>query len=96
MKNIYDVLLGPMLTEKGTLLKEKENKVLFKVATAANKIEIRKAVEETFKVKVDSVATINCKGKIKRMGKHESKRPDWKKAIITLKEGEKLDVIEGM
>lgn len=96
MKNIYDVLLGPMLTEKGTLLKEKENKVLFKVATAANKIEIRKAVEETFKVKVDSVATINCKGKIKRMGKHEGKRPDWKKAIITLKEGEKLDVIEGM
>lgn len=96
MKNIYDVLLGPMLTEKGTLLKEKENKVLFKVATAANKIEIRKAVEETFKVKVDSVATINCKGKIKRMGKHEGKRSDWKKAIITLKEGEKLDVIEGM
>ncbi len=96
MKNIYDVLLGPMLTEKGTLLKEKENKVLFKVATAANKIEIKKAVEETFKVKVDNVATINCKGKIKRMGKHEGKRPDWKKAIITLKEGEKLDVIEGM
>jgi large subunit ribosomal protein L23 len=96
MKYIYDVLLGPMLTEKGTLLKEKENKVLFKVATAANKIEIKKAVEETFKVKVDNVATINCKGKIKRMGKFEGKRPDWKKAIITLKEGEKLDVIEGM
>ncbi len=96
MKHIYDVLLGPMLTEKGTLLKEKENKVLFKVATMANKIEIKKAVEETFKVKVDNVATINCRGKIKRMGRHEGKRPDWKKAIITLKEGEKLDVIEGM
>ena len=96
MKFIYDVLLGPMLTEKGTLLKEKENKVLFKVATEANKIEIKKAVEETFKVKVDNVATINCRGKIKRMGRHEGKRPDWKKAIITLKEGEKLDVIEGM
>jgi large subunit ribosomal protein L23 len=96
MKHIYDVLLGPMLTEKGTLLKEKENKVLFKVATEANKIEIKKAVEETFKVKVDNVATINCRGKIKRMGRYEGKRPDWKKAIITLKEGEKLDVIEGM
>jgi large subunit ribosomal protein L23 len=96
MKFIYDVLLGPMLTEKGTLLKEKENKVLFKVAKEANKIEIKKAVEETFKVKVDNVATINCRGKIKRMGRYEGKRPDWKKAIITLKEGEKLDVIEGM
>jgi large subunit ribosomal protein L23 len=96
MKFIYDVLLGPMLTEKGTLLKEKENKVLFKVAKEANKIEIKRAVEETFKVKVDNVATINCRGKIKRMGRHEGKRPDWKKAIITLKEGEKLDVIEGM
>jgi large subunit ribosomal protein L23 len=96
MKHVYDVLLGPMLTEKGTLLKEKENKVLFKVATAANKIEIKKAVEETFKVKVDNVATINCRGKIKSMGRYKGKRPDWKKAIITLKEGEKLDVIEGM
>ena len=96
MKYIYDVLLGPMLTEKGTLLKEKENKILFKVAKEANKIEIKKAVEETFKVKVDNVATINCRGKIKRMGRYEGKRPDWKKAIITLKEGEKLDVVEGM
>jgi len=96
MKYLYNVLLGPMLTEKGTLLKEKENKVLFKVATEANKIEIKKAVEETFKVKVENVATINCRGKIKRMGRYEGKRPDWKKAIVTLKEGEKLDFIEGM
>lgn len=96
MKSIYDVLLGPMLTEKGTLLKEKENKILFKVAKEANKIEIKNAVEKTFKVKVDNVATINCRGKIKRMGRFEGKRPDWKKAVITLKEGEKLDVIEGM
>jgi large subunit ribosomal protein L23 len=96
MKNIYDVLKGPLLTEKGTMLKEKDNKVLFRVATNANKIEIKKAVEEIFKVKVDRVATMNCRGKWKRMGKHEGKRSDWKKAIVTLKEGEKLDFIEGV
>lgn len=96
MKNSYEVLQGPMLTEKGTLMKETENKVLFRVATGANKIEIKKAVEEIFKVKVDRVATINYLGKKKRMGKHEGKRPDWKKAIITLKKGEKLDFVEGV
>ncbi|MBC8552195.1 MAG: 50S ribosomal protein L23 [Nitrospira sp.] len=96
MKNKYGVLVGPMLTEKGTMLKEQQNKVLFKVATAANKIEIRLAVEEMFKVKVSSVATINCMGKKKRMGKTQGKRPDWKKAIVTLKDGEKLDFVEGV
>jgi large subunit ribosomal protein L23 len=96
MNTVYNVLVGPMLTERGALLKEQENKVLFKVAKSANKIEIKKAVEEIFKVKVERVATMNYKGKMKRMGKHEGKRPDWKKAIVTLKEGEKLDFIEGM
>ncbi|MBI4848095.1 MAG: 50S ribosomal protein L23 [Nitrospirae bacterium] len=96
MKNIYDVLIGPLLTEKGTLMKERENKVLFKVANVANKIEIKKAVEEIFKVKVDNVSTMNYQGKKKRMGKHAGKRSDWKKAIVTLKKGEKLDFIEGV
>ena len=77
-------------------MKETDNKVLFKVARSANKIEIKKAVEEIFKVKVDRVATMNYQGKKKRMGKHEGKRPDWKKAIITLKKGEKLDFVEGV
>jgi len=95
MKNLYDVLVGPLLTEKGATMKEKENKVLFRVARQANKIEIKQAVEEIFKVKVDCVSTINCKGKKKRMGKYEGRRSDWKKAIVTLKEGEKLEVIEG-
>jgi len=95
MKNSYDVLVGPLLTEKGAAMKEKENKVLFRVARQANKIEIKQAVEEIFKVKVDRVSTINCKGKKKRMGKYEGRRSDWKKAIVTLKEGEKLEVIEG-
>lgn len=96
MKTSYEVLLSPLLTEKGTLLKEKDNKVLFKVARDANKIEIKKAVEEIFKVKVNRVTTINCKGKKKRLGRYEGKRPDWKKAVVALKEGEKLDFIEGM
>jgi len=95
MKNLYDVLVGPLLTEKGAAMKENENKVLFRVSRQANKIEIKKAVEEIFKVKVDFVSTINCKGKKKRMGKYEGRRADWKKAIITLKEGEKLEIIEG-
>jgi len=96
MKNSYEVLLGPMLTEKGTLMKEMDNKVLFRVARHANKIEIKKAVEEIFKVKVDCVRTINVRGKKKRMGKFEGKRPDWKKAIVSLKEGEQLDFVEGV
>ena len=96
MKNIYEVLQGPLLTEKGTLLKEKDNKVLFKVSKNANKIEIKNAVESIFKVKVDCVTTMNYKGKKKRMGKYEGRRSDWKKAIVTLKEGEKLDFIEGV
>jgi large subunit ribosomal protein L23 len=95
MKNTYDVLVGPLLTEKGTLIKETENKVLFRVALDANKIEIKKAVEDIFKVKVDKIATIKCKGKKKRLGRFEGRRPDWKKAIVTLKEGEKLEIIEG-
>lgn len=96
MKTLYKIIVGPLLTEKGTLLKEKDNKVLFRVAKDANKIEIKKAVEEVFKVKVDNVTTMNCKGKKKRMGRYEGKRPDWKKAIVTLKKGEKLDFIEGV
>ena len=96
MRNSYEVLIGPMLTEKGTLMKETDNKVLFRVAKHANKIEIKKAVEEIFKVKVDCVRTINCRGKKKRMGKFEGKRPDWKKAIVKLMPGERIVFFEGV
>jgi large subunit ribosomal protein L23 len=96
MKGGYNVLLGPLLTEKGNLLKEANNTVLFKVDLHANKIEIKKAVEEILKVKVDTVRTIKCKGKKKRLGKYEGRRSDWKKAMVTLKEGEKFDFIEGV
>lgn len=89
MKTSYDVLIGPLLTEKGAMLKDKQNKALFRVAKGANKIEIKKAVEVIFKVKVDHVATVNCKGKMKRMGKYEGKRSDWKKAVVSLKKRRK-------
>jgi large subunit ribosomal protein L23 len=95
MKNIYSIVKKPLFTEKGGSLKEAQNKVLVEVATDANKIDIKKAIEDIFKVKVAKVATINEQGKMKRYGKSLGKTSDRKKAIITLKKGEKLDFIEG-
>ncbi len=95
MKNLYTVIKKPLFTEKGSNLKEAENKLLVEVSSDANKIEIKKAIEEIFKVKVEKVATIKTHGKWKRHGKSLGKRSDRKKALITLKKGEKLDFIEG-
>jgi large subunit ribosomal protein L23 len=95
MKSVYDVIKKPLFTEKGSNLKESENKILIEVDRDSNKIEIKKAVEELFKVKVDKVATIKAHGKMKRYGKFTGKTSDRKKALITLKKGEKLDFIEG-
>jgi large subunit ribosomal protein L23 len=96
MKNLYTMIKRPLFTEKGSELKESGNKILVEVSPGANKLEIKKAIEEIFKVKVDKVATINIKGKWKRHGKSLGKRSDKKKAVITLKKGEKLDFIEGV
>ena len=88
MKAIYDVIKKPCLTEKGNLLQETQNKVVFKVDIHANKIEIKKAVESLFDVKVSKVTTSNMTGKNKRVGAKSSGRTsDWKKAYITLSEG---------
>ncbi len=95
MKNIYAVLRKPLFTEKGSSLKEVHNKILVEVAKNANKLDIKKAVEDIFKVKVEKIATINTQGKWKRYGKFIGKKPSRKKAIITLKTGEKLEFIEG-
>ncbi len=95
MKDIYSIIRKPLFTEKGSSLKENENKILVEVARDANKLEIKKAIEENFKVKVEKVSTINVRGKWKRYGRSIGKRPDTKKAIITLKKGEKLEFIEG-
>ncbi|MHB8882732.1 MAG: 50S ribosomal protein L23 [Thermodesulfovibrionales bacterium] len=95
MKSIYSVIKKPLFTEKGSALKESENKLLVEVEKVSNKLEIKKAIEEIFKVKVEKVATIKVHGKWKRYGKSIGKKSDRKKAIITLKKGEKLDFIEG-
>ena len=92
----YNVLKRPLLTEKGTDQKEALNKYLFEIDKRANKIEVKKAVEKIFSVKVDEVRTINVKGKVKRVGRNLGKRSDWKKAIVTLKAGEKIEIIEGV
>lgn len=96
MKILYEVIKRPLFTEKGMDLKERENKLLIEVNPAANRHEIKKAMEEIFKVKVEKVATIIVKGKEKRYGRSVGRRSDRKKAIITLRKGEKLDFIEGV
>ncbi|HSB52012.1 MAG TPA: 50S ribosomal protein L23 [Dissulfurispiraceae bacterium] len=96
MKSIYDVIKRPLFTEKGMDLKERENKILIEVHPDANKHEIKKAMEELFKVKVEKVATVNVSGKLKRFGRSVGRRSDKKKAVITLKAGERLDFIEGV
>ena len=83
MKNVYDVIIRPIVTERSmSYLADK--KYTFEVATDANKIEIKKAVEDIFKVKVKSVSTINYDGKFKRQGRSEGRTAKWKKAIVTL------------
>ena len=96
MKNPYKILKRPLITEKSNLLKEEINQIIFEVDKKANKIEIKEAVEKLFKVNVIKVHTINMQGKIKRLGRSQGKRPDWKKAIVTLKEGERVDFFEGV
>lgn len=96
MRTIYNVIKKPLFTEKGMEIKEREGKVLIEVDRSANKHEIKKAMEEIFKVKVKKVATINEKSKEKKLGRFVGKSPKRKKAIITLKSGEKLDFIEGV
>ena len=89
MKVLFEVIKKPCLTEKSNLLQEAENTVTFKVDSRANKIDIKKAVEELFDVKVQSVRTTPVKGKKRRVGlKSMGKTNDWKKAYVSLSEGE--------
>jgi len=96
MRPYSEVIVRPLLTEKNTRLKETENRVAFEVAPDANKIEIKKAVEEAFKVSVQGVNILNVRGKIKRLGRNMGKRRDWKKAIVTLSEGSTIEFFEGV
>ena len=90
-KHAAQILKRPLLTEKGTSLSERENKVLFEVALNANKIEIKRAVEQLYEVKVLGVNTQVVRGKLKRMGRFSGKRSNWKKAIVQLAEGSSID-----
>ena len=92
----HQVVLRPLLTEKGTRLKEQGNQYLFRVAKTANKVEIRQAIEQIFKVTVLEVRTTRVRGKVKRMGRFQGRRPDWKKAVATLKEGDSIELYEGV
>jgi large subunit ribosomal protein L23 len=92
----YGLIKSPLITEKGTVVNEKSNQVIFKVRPDATKGAIRDAVEDLFKVTVLKVRTINLMGKTRRVGRTMGKRPDWKKAYVTLKEGDRIEFFEGV
>jgi large subunit ribosomal protein L23 len=91
----HRVLVRPLLTEKITALREQTNTVGFVVHPDANRIQIRQAVEALLKVRVDKVNLMNVRGKVKRLGRFSGRRSDWKKALVTLKKGERLEMYEG-
>lgn len=90
----HAVLVQPLLTEKITALREKTNTVGFIVHANANRVQIKQAVEALLKVKVEKVNVLNVPGKVKRLGRFSGRRSDWKKAFVTLKKGEKLEMYE--
>ena len=94
MKDLYRVVAAPLITEKGTLVNEQGNQFVFRVRPEANKIEIRRAVETLFKVKVEKVRTLNYMGKNRRVGRSLGQRPNWKKAYVTLAAGQRIDFFE--
>ena len=94
--NIYDVIKRPVVTEKGVDKKDNERTLCFEVDADANKTQVKSAVEKLFKVKVEEVRTANFEGKLRRRGRFAGYRPDWKKAYVKLREGEKIpEFLEG-
>lgn len=93
---MYQIIKRPLITEKSTLAREESSKYLFEVDRRANKIEIGQAVEKLFKVKVLEVRVMNVQGKSKRVGKHVGRTQDWKKAIVKLVPGNKIEIFEGV
>ena len=96
MNSVCDVIKKACLTEKGMALQEEHNQIVVKVDPRANKLEIKEAVEQLFNVKVDKVRTANMHGKMKRVGGHMGRRNDWKKAVVSLAEGHKVDFLEDL
>lgn len=95
MKLAREIIIKPVVTEKSVDLMQ-ENKYCFKVAKDANKIEIKNTIEEIFKVTVVNVNTVNVHGKMKRMGRTQGMTASWKKAVVTLREGDSIEVFEGL
>ena len=94
MKDVRSIVKKALITEKGTVLRELRNQYFFEVARDANKIEIKRAVESIFNVKVKTVQTMQIRGKIKRQGRYAGKRSDWKKAVVTLQPDQKIELFE--
>ena len=93
-KSIFNVIRRPIISEKSIALREALNQVTFEVDMSANKIQIRKAVEQLLEASVSSVNTLIVRGKNKRIGRYTGKRPNWKKAIVTLNEGESIEALD--
>lgn len=96
MERYYEIIKRPLVTEKSTELGEKQNAYVFEVLKNASKTEIKEAVEKIFKVKVSGINTMTNHGKSKRSGKHLKKRSNWKKAIVTVPVGQKIEILENV
>lgn len=96
MKDPRDVLIKPVITENSMLKMEEANTYTFRVAKEANKVEIKKAVESIFNVKVKKVNTMNMRGKKRRLGRNEGTTSSWKKALVRLAEGDSIEIFEGL
>jgi large subunit ribosomal protein L23 len=93
---LTDVIRRPLITEKTSILREDGRTIVFQVAPGANKVEIKRAIEQLLGAKVDGVRTAISHGKVKRQGRYAGRRPDWKKAYVTLRQGEKMpEFLEG-
>ena len=94
-ERIHQIIIAPVVSEKSSRVAEKRNQAVFKVTHDAQKVEIKQAVEALFKVKVTGVQTLNVKGKTRRFGQSSGRRSDWKKAYVTLAEGQQIDFVSG-
>jgi large subunit ribosomal protein L23 len=93
--NRFEIIKRPLDTEKLDRMRDRENKFAFEIDLKANKTEVKQAIEQLFKVKVVAVKTAIVRGKFRRIGRSEGQRPNWKKAIVTLKEGDAISLFEG-
>jgi len=96
MRDVAHVIASPLITEKGTLVNEQGNQFVFRVRREASKRDIKRAVETMFKVTVEQVRTLNYLGKMRRVGRWRGQRPNWKKAYVTLAQGQRIDFFESV